>query len=379
MSGKIVYLNDGEMGVITGGGASALTSQRMAQYQRTLRQLEEQHAWKTSGAGAQFMGETNPYAGADEQGEACRVTALTGLHGQLLYALSTPEMGGLYLKDPLDDEAQEGNWYSDRGFFVRDMDAHDGQIALALDSVRGECHIALMEEGRPSYRVITQGDTVDAAPWLSRRERDVLYYASVGNGRNEDGMILAQGPSAILRLNLASGELTELMADDRTDYLRPREAPDGALYFIRRPYQQKGNRPLSLGERAKNVGAFLRGVGMFFRAIADPKGAANSKPVLSGGAKAVHQSRTLEGQTLDVSLPADPAEQDKGCVPDSWVLMRRNADGTLAEVVRGVADYAFDGDALVYSDGRRIFRLREGRKEKLCQGIFLSRVAVLES
>ena len=32
MSGRIVYLNDGEMGVITGGGASALTSQRMAQY-----------------------------------------------------------------------------------------------------------------------------------------------------------------------------------------------------------------------------------------------------------------------------------------------------------------------------------------------------------
>ncbi|MGN1019872.1 MAG: hypothetical protein ACI4O7_05830 [Aristaeellaceae bacterium] len=378
MSSRIVYLNDGEMGVINGGGASTLTSQRMAQYQRTLRQLEEQHAWKTSGAGAQFMGQTNPYAGADDQSAACRVTALTGLHGQLLYALTTPEMGGLYLKDPLDDGAQEGNWYSDRSFFVRDMDAHGGQIALALDSVGGECHIALMEEDRPAYRVITQGDTVDTAPWLSRREKDVLYYASVGNGRNEDGMILAQGPSAILRLNLATGGLTELMADDHTDYLRPREAPDGALYFIRRPCQQKGNRPLSLGEKAKNVGAFFRGVGMFFRAIADPKGAANSKPVLSGGAKAMHQNRTLEGQTLDVSLPADPAEQDRGCVPDSWALMRRAPDGMLTEVARGVADYAFDGDALVYSDGRRIFRVREGRREKLCQGTFISRLAVLE-
>ena len=227
--------------------------------------------------------------------------------------------------------------------------------------------------------MITQGDTVDAAPWLSRREKDVLYYASVGNGRNEDGMILAQGPSAILRLNLASGELTELMADDRTDYLRPKEAPDGAVYFIRRPYQQKGPRSLSLGEKAKNLGAFFRGVGMVFRTIADPKGAAASKPSMSGGAKAMRQSRILEGQTLDVSLPADPAEQDRGCVPDSWVLMRRNADGALTEVARGVADYAFDGDALVYSDGRRIFRIREGRREKLCQGIFLSRVAVLEN
>ena len=168
MSGKIVYLNDGEMGVITGGGASPLTSQRMAQYQRTLRQLEEQHAWKTSGAGAQFMGETNPYAGADAQGEACRVTALTGLHGQLLYALSTPEMGGLYLKDPLDDEAQEGNWYSDRGFFVRDMDAHDGQIALALDSVRGtamqyamaggECLLKpVLKPGGPAFVPLRRG------------------------------------------------------------------------------------------------------------------------------------------------------------------------------------------------------------------------------
>ncbi len=376
MSRQIVFLNDGEMGVISGGNAAPLTSQRMVQYQRTLRELEERYAWKTAGAGAQFMGQHNPYADAQAQGAMCHVTALAPMQGQLLYALATPEMGGLYLKDPLDDGAQEGNWYSDRGFLVRDMDACDGQLALALDSVHGECHIALMQEGKPTYQVMTQGDTVDTAPWFSRRTKD-LYYASVGNGRNADGAMLARGPSAILKLNLASGSLSEMLADDQIDYLRPREAPDGALYFIRRPYQPKGSRLLSLGERTKSVGAFFKGVGRFFKAIGDPQAAQGGKPTLTGNAKTVPQNRTLEGVTLDVSLPKDPAEQDKGCVPESWVLMRRGLDGTLTEVYKGVADYAFDGDALIYSDGRRIFRCQGGKREKLYRGTFVSKLTVV--
>jgi hypothetical protein len=86
--------------------------------------------------------------------EACRVTALACVNNQLLYALATPGMGGLYLKDDRDDAAPEGNWYSDRGFRALELDAHDGKIALAL------------------------------------------YYALVGNGRNADDVILARGPSS---------------------------------------------------------------------------------------------------------------------------------------------------------------------------------------
>lgn len=374
MHGRIVFLDDGEMNVYAGGEKTLLHSQRKEQYQRTLENLEARYEWRSSGAGAKFMEQQNPYANAAAMAEACRVTALACVKNQLLYALTAPEMGGLYLKDDRDDEAPEGNWYSDRGFHARDLDAHGGKIALSVEGLRGQCHIAIMDEGKPTYEVITQGDTVDSAPWLSRRG-NTLYYASVGNGRNEDGVILARGPSAVLQMDLASGSLTELLADEAIDYLRPKEAPDGALYFIQRPYQQQGTKGPSLLERIKGFGLMIKSVGQLIRLLVT-KDATPPKSTASGNTR-TQQMRLLEGSLVDVSLPKDAKEQNQGCVPDSWVLMRREKDGALTQVQKGVCDYAFDGDALIYTDGRRIFRCENGGRTLLCRGTFISRIAVM--
>jgi hypothetical protein len=79
----------------------------------------------------------------------------------------------------------------------------------------------------------------------------------------------------------------------------------------------------------------------------------------------------------DVSLPKDAKEENQGCVPDSWVLMRREKDGSLTQVQKCVADYAFDGDALIYSNGRSIFRCENGERTLLCRGTFISRLIVI--
>lgn len=376
MEMKLFFLNDGEMGIYENGTARMLVSERKEKYIQTAHALEERNAWKYKGAGAKFQQQVNPYERASRMAEtACRVTAVIPWQGHALYALLTPEMGGLYTKETGADGA-EGNWLSEREFEALDLHARGDRLVCALSTTGAETHIALFRAGSPRYEVITQGDTQDTAPFLSP-DGHTVYYASAGWARNEEGAPIAMGPSALLRLDVTDGSLTEVCEDARYDYLRPRLAPDGTLYFIRRPYRQNGPRRLTVGERLKNVGAFFKGVGKLFQIIGDPDGTAKRQPrVGTGGAKAA-QSRMLDGELLEIAMPGPgDAVGDEGCIPDAWQLMRLNPDGTAEEVLRGAADYDFDGDALIYTDGRRIIRLADGKKTVLHRGTFITRVSV---
>lgn len=378
MNAKVFFLSDDELAVWDAKGVRTLRSSRMQKYLDTARELENRNAWKYEGASAQFQQRVNPYEMQRRMAEGgCRVTAVAAYQGQLLYGLVTPDMGGLYLKDAERDAAAEGSWLSERTFLPRDLQVQGEQVVCALDTPQGESHIALMKAGQSRYRIITQGDTQDTAPFLCRDGR-TLYYASAGYARNEEGLILAKGPSVLLRLDVESGALDEVYEDGEQDYLRPKVGPDGALYFIRRPYEQPRGKRLTVADRVKNVGAFFRGVGRMFQFIGDPEGTAKRKPHVAGQGGEAAQKRMLEGAMVELSrvTDADTGHEDKGCVPDSWVLMRREPDGALTEVVRGVADYDFDGDALIYSDGRRIIRLQEGGKAVLHRATFIPRIAV---
>lgn len=375
---KVLFLSDGEMGVWADGSARTLHSERLEKYMTTARELENRNAWKYEGAGTKFQGRENPYEMHRRMAEsACQVTAVAECGGKLLYALATPDMGGLYLKDMDDDRAPESSWLSERAFHLGDMHLRDETLAMALNMAHGECHIALLTVGKARYEVVTQGDTQDGAPFLCDDGR-TLYYVSAGYARNEEGFILARGPSALLRLDVRSGDLTEVFAEEDADYLRPKIGPDGLLYFIRRPWKQPKQKRLTLGDKIKNVGAFFKGIGRLFQFIGDPEGAAKRQPRIAGQKDEGQQKRMLEGVLVDVARVSDAKTDDDehGCVPDAWVLMRREDDGSLTELVKGVADYDFDGDALVYSDGRRIIRLDDGRKNVLHKAVFIPRIVV---
>jgi len=162
---KVLYLSDGEMGLYADGRARALHSDRMEKYVATAQELESRNAWKYEGAGAQFQQRENPYEARRRMAEsACRVTAMAVCDGQLLYALVTPDMGGLYLKSMEEDDAPESSWLSERAFRPVDLHVRGDQAVLALETAHGECHIALLKAGKARYEIVTQGDTQDTAP-----------------------------------------------------------------------------------------------------------------------------------------------------------------------------------------------------------------------
>lgn len=376
MQMKIFFLSDGEMMVYDNGTVRRLHSERKAQYIRVARSLEERNAWKYEGAGAKFQQQMNPYEQRSRTAEAsCQVRAVAAWKGQLLYALTTPEIGGLYVKDPADDNAPESNWLSEREFRPAEMHVQGGQVVIALDSALGERHIAMMQGDAPRYEMLTQGDTQDSAPFLCADGR-TLYYASSGWARNENGMPLAKGPSALLRLDLRSGDLDEIAAADDADYLRPKTSPDGTLYVIRKPYKAEGPKRPGLIDKAKNIGAAVKGLGKLLQFMGDPEGAAKRTPRVAGQSAEAAQKRMLEGVMLEIAAPKGSAEDDAGCIPADWLLMRQTVDGHFEEVCKGVADYDFDGDALIYTDGRRIIRLENGKKTVLHKAVFIPRIVV---
>ena len=375
MMHRMLFLSDGEMMLWEDGRVRPLHAARRAQYIRTARELQERNAWKYEGAGAKFQHQTNPYAGAGAAAEtACRIRDVAALGDRLVYALVAPEMGGLYTKALDDPDAPEGNLLSERGFRPREMHIQGDDVVMAVEQAGLESHIALMKAGSGRYEVITQGDTQDSAPFLCPDGR-TLYYVSAGWARNQAGVPLAKGPSALLRLDLRYGDLAELRADRKYDYLRPREAPDGHLYVIRRPYRSEVPRRATLADRVKHAGAFFKGLGRLFEAIGDPEGTAARTPRVIGQSAEEGQRRVLEGVMLDITRTTDQAE-DGGFVPADWVLMRENPEGELEVVRQGVADYDFDGEALIWSDGRRILRSENGRTTVLYRGVFIPRIVV---
>ncbi len=370
---RIFYLNDGEMGVLAEGVMRPIPSARRQQYIDTMHNLQTRNAWKYEGVGAKFQMQHNPYEGAAAHAESlCRITAIAPVQGHLLYALQTPEVGGFYLRSADAADPAEDNWLSERGFAAHDVHVSGDSVAFSVE-MGSERHIALMDMGSTRYRIVTQGDTCDSAPFLSADGR-TLYCASSGYARNENGMPVAKGPSSILRIDLRSGELTEPYAQDDADYLRPKVGPDGALYVIRRPYDTPRVKRVTMVDRVKNIGAFFKGMGKVISIIGDPE-QAKKQPQIIGQTKEQTQRRMLEGALLDIACIDQHQAEETGIVPDTWVLMKETPGG-LTEVCKGVADYDFDGDALIVSDGRRIVRITGGRREVLGKGSFISRISV---
>ncbi len=382
MREQIAYIARGDMGIIKNGKADSLPSQRLIQYERILRSLEERHAWKTEGAGAQFMGRHNPYAGlSDQKG---RVTALAASGGQLIYAAATGESGGIFRKDPGAAAAQEGLLFSGASFFIDDLDARDGVIAASLYQPRGECHIAVFTEGKAGYDLLTEGDTLDRHPFL-RPNAEAIFYSSAGYARDEQNRVLGVGPYGVYKLFPESGRVEEVFADPALNCLKYRETVQGDRYMMVRPYRQSAS-GTSFKDMLLGPARLLQAFGGFLNLFSMRYG---GKPINSSGAapaQAKEKSQRelfIEGNLVeaDRNLKENQrrGEANPGIVSGDWRLARLRDDGTLETVRRGVLDYALlPSGGFVYTNGKYVVACdAAGGETALLKDELVTRLAVL--
>jgi hypothetical protein len=313
-----------------------------------------------------------------------------GPDGQLLYALDTDTVGGLFEYAPRED--QERRVFHRNRFRARDLCRHpvDGTLAFSVGHDDGSANIAVMESEGRGPREVTEGDSVDEAPSWSAASATAgmsraVAFQSAGVGRNVAGHRIALGPYCVQRLDLDSGDMTVLLEDDQTDYLVPREAADGTLYYIRRPHQPAIAAPSPLKvigdivlfpfRLALAILHFLNFFSLMF----------SRKPLITAGGPPKEgpdtRSMMLWGKMIDAEKALRESKKSgggKALVPKSWELVRRSPDGSEWVAARGVVSFDLCPNGnLVYTDGTTVYHLTpDGQPTALCDGTLIEHVTL---
>jgi len=357
----LAYIFHGRLHVQSDDGGQILESA----FGRSLRdravQIYNRHAWKLQGRGGQSLSRALRAPPERDPGEfRIAITSVTrgSNPGELLYTLETDEISGVFTRDAA---GVEKRLFHTADFRTRHLDVRpDGsEIAVSICHHNGMANVAVLKTDGSDLTELTDGESVDLAPRWAPGPGRRLVFQSAGIARDAQGQFSGYSAFGVQQLDLETGDISCLAQDANFDFLWPRMAANGDLYYIRRP---SDNAPQA----------------------ADPWVAAKATVLLPyrilwaiGALIELFVARQT-GQPL--SAPKKAAEQAVK-PPSTWLLMRQMEAGekveTLAEGVLSF-DLATDG-SIVYSNGFDVYRIPANGEPaaKILEGTSIELLAAL--
>jgi len=361
----LACISEGQLSLQGDGGEQILESP----FGRSLRdravQIYNRHAWKTQGRGGQSLGRALRTPEERDPSEfRIAITSVTrGTHpGELLYTLETNEISGMFSRDA---GGIEKRLFHTADFRIRHLDAHpDGEeIATSVFLRDGMANLAVLKTDGSGLTEITDGDSVDEAPrWAPGPGRRLVYQSS-GMGRDTAGRFARRGAAAIQQLDLDTGEIRCLAQDEGFDFLSPRMAADGSLYYIRRPNLVNAPPPVSPWMALRHTVMLPFRIFWFVGFLID-----------------LFVENKTGSPLFGISTKQAGSSGPK--VPDASVLMRQSAAGPAKAIAlaHGVLafDFATDG-SVIYSDGLAVYRIpaNSGHSAKILAGENIDCIAAL--
>jgi hypothetical protein len=380
----IGYLAQGKVRIKSGTDAPRTLESPYGRsvHDRSVRS-QQRHAWKQDGegflSGQMLWGKASTPSGP----QPVLFTSLSRgvAPRQVVYSLASGSLCALCEADELG--AEERRLWNDNRRRVEHIHTcpRTGNVAFSVQHENGTANIGVMLRGEPGFGEVTEGDSLDTAPrWVPGEERK-LVYQSAGIGRNRDGHFLALGPFGVQMVDVDSAEMETLAEDSHADFLSPQFSRDGALHYIRRPYNEH--------TRAKPLRALKDTLLLPFRLLYAMFQFLNFFSMRYTGRKLNTPAGTPRKE-LDLKqmmiwgnlVQAQKAGEDEtmDLVPSSWQLVRRTAGEPEEILAKGVLAYDIAGDgSIVYSNGNAIFvRHPDGRKERVLTERMIEQVVVLE-
>ncbi|MGO8673826.1 MAG: hypothetical protein ACLQVD_21015 [Capsulimonadaceae bacterium] len=240
--------------------------------------------------------------------------------------------------------------FDPHGLFVDD----NGDIFTTISNSDGTVHLVKHDLNGIQKEVLTSGDCRDENPC---RHGTFLYYQSSGLARNAGGEVVAQGPSAINRLDVKSRDIEPVIESDKFDYLLPRVTADGTVYCIQTPYRAFA--VYSLKQRIIDIllfpwrlcvaiFAYLNVFSLMF----------TKKPLTTAGGpnrKDIDMSGRIVHNRLVNAQETWRREGKRVAVPKEWKLIRLT-EGTPTEIAGNVVWFDLDAEGQpVYTDGYSLF------------------------
>jgi hypothetical protein len=256
--------------------------------------------------------------------------------GELLYTLETDEISGVFARDAAGIEKR---LFHTADFRLRHLDAHPegSEVAVSIYHRDGTANLALLKMDGSDLTEVTDGESMDLAPrWIPGPGRR-LVFQSAGLARDARARYSGYGPSAVQQVDLDTGEIRCLAQAPNFDFLWPFVGTDGALYYIRRPFN-------NVPQAANPWTALHMTVLMPVR-------------ILWAFGKIVELFvQQLTGQPL---FPVKDVADRAVNAPSSWLLMRQPPETAqeVETIADGVLSFDLAGDgAIIYSNGRDVYR-----------------------
>jgi hypothetical protein len=349
-------------------------------------QIQRRNSWKTQGTGAKFMSGGLLWGRQFDEEDEIPVVVNAVSRGtgpdEFLYSLSTHEIGGVFSLHGADEK----RLLHTADFRVGHLSAHhsENKVACVVRTKAGS-HIAVMQGDGSEFTDVTQGDSLDLNPnWVPNTANEVLFQSS-GIARNAAGLNVGVSPTRIEKVDIASGEVTTLLEDEKFDYLNPAMDPAGNLYCIRKPY-------ISPRQSFNPLRAALDLLLLPFRLLYAVFQFANfftmrytGNTLVSSGNVRRREADLRQMMIMDNLYHAthapgaflNPHKQWK--VPRSWELVRRTETGEIEVLDRGVLTFdLLENGSVLFSDGHRIvLRDENGAKKELLKDEFISQVVSL--
>jgi dipeptidyl aminopeptidase/acylaminoacyl peptidase len=396
----IAYLSDGKLFLKRGDPADAkaeLVESPFAQQSLDRSQRSRQRSdWKVKGDGANFMAGQLLWGtrGSEAELRQIRMTGITaGANaGEIVYALDMHNVGGVFVYETA--TGYERRLFHRNEFKATDLRRHPTQerVAFSLRHPDGAGNIALLDldKGARGIREVTEGDSLDEAPaWVPDGDGQQIVFQSAGIGRNTHGAAVALSSYAIQKVDLDTGKFETLAEDEAYDYLLPRPAADGSLYYIRRPYKPEGHVDVSPWKLGLDILLFpfrlARALAMFLNFFSMMWW---QKPLLTaGGPKREGMGRrdlVMWGKRLDTERAMRELAKDKSAslVPGNWELIRRDKSGEEKAIASGVLgfDLGEEPGSVIYTNGTTVYHLdAAGQRTTLCNDSVIEHVAIVRA
>ena len=391
MKSSFYYIQDGKMYRFNGENSKEISSWVLDSYISKVKSRAEQNEWKYNGQGAAFTGSAMPHASASEAVSSIfsRVNCVGEYKGNLLYSIDIDSTNGIYRKSA--ESESEGIVLCSSSTAYRSFDIK-GDRLVASAAFAGESHIGVLDLTTGRFDTYTEGHVRDSSPVWSATDSNKIYFWSAGLPENEktapdeksaprgisqmvDEMYSSSsvtlGPSAICLLDISEGRLDELLSDNGYNFTSPFSAPDGSLYYIRRPYKYNSGGS-SFGCLADILMLPVRLFQALFGFLNVFSAKYSGKTLSRSDVKQKSDDQLMiDGNLINAERElkenARRGDKNPGIIPRSWELRRLDKDGNDTLIRSGVAAYKLctDGSILI-SNGSHILRVDEnGREEKL--------------
>jgi len=368
MESSVAFISKGYIHLATGGqNKTTIESQFAQQVRQRSLELQQRHGWK-GGRSSGMVSSQMLWGVRGDETNRMQVN-LTGLcrgrsRGEVFYTLNTGEVSGIFLIRQ--ETGQEIRLLHSADYKMHNVAVRAGHndIACAVRNANGIANLAVMVDDNSGLAEVTEGDSIDLAPsWMTGPARQ-LVFQSAGIARDASGYVRGRGPYSIQKLDLDTGEITNLAEDSKYDLLSPKADGAGSLYYIRRPYKRPGERPkwwrlfidIPMMPLRLLYAAFQYlnwfTVSYTGRMLTDA-GTAKQKEIDAQRKKVLASLFDAETANRDELLNAT---DQPGLVANSWQLMKQAGNSKAEPIAGGVLSFDICQDgSIVYSNGSEIF------------------------